>query len=292
MAAEVGPFYDARVQTPAEVVSGRRPAVAVTAIAAVAAALLQAGVARADGPTPNVPVVQDDPLHDPEAGEPRPPAKDTRTGHVTLSGRFGVAAPGGYVAAVGPEQISQGVPINDVAAVGLNYGATLGVGVTRYGVLEATVDYARLGAPVGCSVCFGQQITFALGFSYHLAQGIALDPWVSYGVGFRFSTYHAQDELTSKIQDVSFRGIDVARLALGAEFYPLPVFGIGPFFEIDAGTNVSFPAGTVTFAGSSVEGGYSPAPYGLFMAGIRVTLDPLRWNAGRAKTTSVGRVSY
>lgn len=296
MAARPGSFYDAPVQAriPAEQLELRvgRPlrlgsAVAVAALALVAGSRL----ARAQGPQQNTPVVQDDAALDPDEGLPRPAAKDWRTGHVLLSGRFGLVSPTGSVASVGPTEISEQVPIQDVATTGMNFGGTLGLGVSRHAVLEATVDYSKLGAPVGCTACFGKQITLALGFSYHLAQGIALDPWVSYAVGFRFSTYHAQDELTSVIHDVSFRGIDVARIALGADFYPISTLGIGPFFEIDAGTNVSFPADTVTFAGSSVEGGYSPAPYAMLQLGVRVTIDPLRYGAGsRPKATGGGGI--
>ena len=296
MAAPPGSFYDAPVQAriPAEQLElrvGRRLRLGSAVAAAARARGGGARGARPEGPQQNTPIAQEDVGIDPDQGEPRPAAKDWRTWHVLLSGRFGLISPTGSVASVGPTEISEQVPIQDVATTGMNFGGTLGLGLSRHAVLEATVDYAKLGAPVGCSACFGKQVTLALGFSYHLAQGVALDPWVSYGAGVRFSTYRAQDEITSVIHDVSFRGVDVARIALGADFYPISTVGIGPFFEIDAGTNVSFPADTVTFAGSSVEGGYSPAPYAMLQVGVRVTVDPLRYGAGsRPKATGGGGI--
>ena len=55
-------------------------------------------------------------------------------------------------------------------------------------------------------------------------------------------------------------GIDVARLGLGGDFFPTASFGFGPFIETDIGVRVD-PDTT---------------GYAAFLAGLRLTFDPLR----------------
>jgi len=205
---------------------------------------------------------------DPEAGIPRPFQPDWRTGHFLISGRFGLLAPSGNAAVVGADQEDgdeQDVQITTLASTGMVFGGTLGYGVSRHGVIEATVDYGRLGSPLGCNVCSGTQVAIAVGASYHMAQGIALDPWVSYSGGVRLSSYQVPNLVTNQVQTQKFRGIDIARLALGADFYPMPFVGLGPYLEADFGTNVKFPFNE-----------YTGGVYAMFTLGIRVTLDPMR----------------
>jgi hypothetical protein len=208
---------------------------------------------------------------DPDAGVPRRLAPDWRTGHFLLSGRFGLLSPTGNAAVVGTEEEQQNIAVADLAGPGMLFGGTLGFGVSRHGVVEATVDYGRLGAQLGCPRCFATQLALAFGVSYHMAQGIALDPWVSYGVGVRFQSFKVPNLVTNGLLTQNYRGIDIARLALGADFYPMPFVGLGPFIEADIGTNVKFP-----FAE------YNGSVYAMLTLGVRVTLDPLR-SSTRAK---------
>jgi hypothetical protein len=253
-APKAPPFYGPRVRLGSSL-----------AFAAVAAAALASARARADTPAPPPPPPPPADEIDPDAGVPKPLAPDWRTGHVLLSGRYGLLTPTGNAAVVGSQIVEEGIAVGDLSTAGMVFGGTLGIGVTRHGVVEAVVDYGRLGAPSGCSGCNGHQLAIGLGVSYHMAQGIALDPWVSYGLGFRFSTFRVLDIVTNKVESQEYRGIDVARLALGADFYPLSFVGLGPYIESDIGTNVKFP-----------KADYRGSVYAMFQLGVRLTFDPLR----------------
>jgi hypothetical protein len=232
------------------------------AVACVASASLFSAAARAQEPPAGPPAEE----LDPEAGVPRRLAPDWRTGHFLLSGRFGLLSPTGNAAVVGVDPEQQNIAVADLAGAGMLFGGTLGFGISRHGVVEATVDYGRLGAQLGCAACSGSsQLAIALGISYHMAQGIALDPWVSYGLGVRLSSFKVPNLTTNGIDSQDYRGIDIARLALGADFYPTPFLGLGPFIEADIGTNVKFPVAA-----------YGGSVYAMFTFGVRLTLDPLR----------------
>ncbi len=230
------------------------------AFAGFVCASLCASAARAQEPPPGSPPDE----VDPEAGIPRRLAPDWRTGHFLLSGRFGLLSPTGNAAVVGTDIEQQNIAVADLASTGLLFGGTLGFGVSRHGVVEATVDYGRLGAQLGCPACSGTQLAIGLGVSYHMAQGIALDPWVSYGLGVRLSSFHVPNLTTNGTETQHYRGIDLARLALGGDFYPTPFVGLGPFLEADIGTNVKFPFPD-----------YGGSVYAMFTFGVRLTLDPL-----------------
>lgn len=185
----------------------------------------------------------------PEAGARRPAAPDERAGHILLHGRLGLSQPFGEVAA--------GQPRGRLLSGGLAFGAHAGIGLSRVTVLELSGSYALLG----CSDCTGRSLDLGLGFAYHIAQGIAFDPWISYGVGYRRITFSSDGP--AAFNDV-YHGLDVARIALGGDFYPVPSFGIGLFAALDGGTYLSRP-----------DGGSGITPYGFFQAGLRLSLDPL-----------------
>jgi hypothetical protein len=212
-------------------------------------------------------------LTDDEAdlGKERPAAPDTRTGHIYLQPRFGVVAPAGKLAAAPSTSPDAGTPTAQLAGTGVGFGATLGIGITRHAVIEAVGQYTTFGAPTACTGCSGSSIELGLGFSYHLAQGVAIDPWIGYGLGLRFATFDAYPTSPtggpsgSSPTPQGFRGIDVARIALGADFYPVPAIGLGPYFEADIGTAFARHDPTL-----------GPAVYGFFQLGLRVAFDPFQ----------------
>jgi hypothetical protein len=206
-----------------------------------------------------------------DIGKDKPPAPDMRSGHVYLQPRLAVVAPAGKLAAAPLTSPNAGTPTSQLAGTGAGFGATLGIGITRHAVLEAVGQYTHFGEPQACAGCSGSSIDLGLGVSYHLAQGVAIDPWISYGLGLRFATFNAQPTSPTggptgaAPVDQSFRGFDVARVALGADFYPLPVLGLGPYFEADVGT---------AFARNDPTLG--PAVYGFFQFGLRLAFDPFQ----------------
>lgn len=201
-------------------------------------------------------------------GRARPAAPDRRTGHVLVAARGGYTGVGGSFAG--------GQPMSAVVTTSPEVGGAIGLGVGRSAVLELTGAYAKLLPAGGCSQvaggsCSGSTYELGLGLVYHVAQGIAFDPWISYGAAFRSTSLHVSPSLkgTSILpgdtDSVGYKGIDVARFALGGDFYPIPSFGFGPYLEADFGTYLARP-GPVT----------TGATYAFFGIGVRLTLDTVR----------------
>ncbi|MGK3993846.1 hypothetical protein [Sorangium sp. So ce1024] len=206
----------------------------------------------------------------PEAGTKRPAGPDERTGHVLLQGRAGYSQPFGSMASR--------QPVGETLSGGLAFGANAGIGLTRDVVLEASGSYALLSAAGGCNGCSGRSLDLGLGLVYHVAQGLAIDPWISFGVGYRRTALTGSEGAPGSptTSDQVFHGLDVARIALGGDFYPVAPFGVGLFAELDAGTYLSRPG----------ESG-GPAPYGFFQVGLRLALDPVPRGA-RTPSASAG----
>lgn len=208
---------------------------------------------------PPAPAVEEDEELGPEAGTKRPAGPDQRSGHWLLHGRFGLVLP---FADIAPD-----LPASSAVSAGPAFGANAGVGLSRHTVLEIAGSYALLSGSARCSTCSGQSLDLGLGLVYHLAQGIAFDPWVSYAAGYRQVTFDGTAQTSRVVRtfsDTRFHGLDFARLALGGDFYPVPQIGVGLFLEVDTGTYISRPSDL----GRSV--------YGYFQAGLRLSLDPVR----------------
>lgn len=241
------------------------------ALASVLLALGQGGAARAE-PAPTAPVeapsaktgaAAGPKTQDPDEGIAREAAEDLRTGHFLVSVGGVVAAPTGAV-----------VPASDAlgtASVGGGVRAMVGVGLSRYAVLRLDGGGSWITGPSLCDVCSAATYDVGLGFDYHLAQGIALDPWIGLGVGYRYGRSVVED-LTSSSGDRLSQSyaFDFARIAIGGDFFPLPLLGFGPFIETDIGAR------------------FSPdnAVYAVFFGGLRVTLDPMSAETDLAPTVA------
>jgi len=236
------------------------PGAPFAAAACLAALIVAPRIAMAEPPQAPAVVDADDDDEGPGAGTRRPAAPDTRGGHLFVNAKASYLAPAGSLAVT--------VPTADVTGAGMNFGGILGIGISRYTVVEASFGYAPMFGPSDCKDCGGRIFDLGVGLSYHLAQGVAIDPWVSYGLGLRLAdltTTAVPGQRGGALADQSYRGVDLARLALGADFYPLPQLGFGPFIEVDLGTAFSRPDPTL-----------GPSAYAFFQFGLRIALDPLR----------------
>jgi hypothetical protein len=212
-----------------------------------------------------------------EAGTPRPAAPDLRAGHFFVIGKASLVGPAGSIdSELAPPEVSD---------AGASFGGIVGIGLSRYAVLEAFGSYALLDG--NCAGCKARSFDAGLGFSYHLAQGLAIDPWISYGVAFRSFEFEANNLLDLGSAEVSgsYTGLDFARIAIGADFYPVPGFGFGPFVELDLGTFVDRdrnPGDPGPDPGASV--------HAFFQLGVRVAIDPVSWfGHGPSTPTKSGR---
>lgn len=251
----------------------------LSALALAAGWALAPGAAQAQAqgspqePTPlqlDAPPIEEEELG-PEAGIRRPAAPDQRTGHWLIQPRLALSVPFGSVAT--------DLPASAVVGAGPAFGVSAGLGLSRYTVLEATGGYALLPGSSRCGGCSSQSLDLGLGLVYHLAQGIAFDPWISYGIAYRRSSFEGDPQTSRRVfTDFSgsvLQGLDVARIALGGDFYPLPWLGFGLFLEVDAGTYLARPENL------------GRSTYGFFQAGLRLALDPARQGGG-----AQGRVAW
>jgi hypothetical protein len=140
--------------------------------------------------------------------------------------------------------------------------------VTPNFALEAAGSFGLLGAASECESCGGNALTAGLAVRAHLVEGAALDPWMRFGMGYRrLSVNRSNDEVAAvlSVAPGEYHGLDLARLAIGADFAPVRGFAFGPYLAVDLGTNVAFPAGAIAESN----------PYAYFSVGLSLSLDPV-----------------
>lgn len=237
------------------------------------ASVLIAGSAAAEPPPAGG--AAEDAEAEPETGTKRAPAPDSRFGHINL-GVHGIAV--GPAGSMGPN-----TPSTSLASAGFGFGGWLGMGIGRYGSLQIFGDRTLYFSPGLCSIgCGGSSFSLGIGVAYHPIQGIAFDPWGSFGIAYRQSTFQVTDpNAPNKLMEQRYHGFDIARIAFGGDFYPVPAFGFGPFLEMDLGTNfkrpcvfspVSCPSGAV-LPPDMTDG---PRAYAMFQVGVRIAFEPMR----------------
>ncbi len=203
-------------------------------------------------------------LDDDREGTPRSAAPDQLAGELLVRAGVEVVGPVGSIAT--------DVAADDLTASGVGFGASLGLGVSRQAELVLSGGFATLQDPSRCSPCGGDTARVGLGLAYHLAQGVAIDPWARWGLGFRTTAVDdagATNRVAQEAVSGRYHGIDLTQLALGAMWSPTGGFGLGPYVEMDLGTYVARP-----------DGAGSGAMYAFFTAGFALQLAPTRFGAG------------
>lgn len=188
-------------------------------------------------------VVKEPAKAEPETEEAIAPARDTLGGHFDVGVNAAMLVPFGNLVA--------GVPQSRSMGIGLSIGGDLAYGISRTVMLGAYVD---VGLPDAQAP--GQSVTtISAGpmIRYHLVQGMAFDPWVSGGLGFR----------STKDGNTSFTGVDWCRLALGGDWYPSSNFGFGPFVAMSLGTFFGSSPGSINNTGLNAH----------FLLGGRIVFD-------------------
>lgn len=207
---------------------------------------------------------------DPSLEGPATPAAPNRVaGALRLDAALGVAVPAGYLASQRP--------FRQFATEGPSFGGVAELGLSRSFAAAAFGSYELYGAPSGCAECSSTGLAAGLGLVYHLAQGLAVDPWVRYGMAYRSAAVSVPSERADLLDGpttATFRSFDYASVALGADFYPVPTVGLGLFAGLDVGRTLSRPTPDP-----------GPGTHTLWTFGVR-----LAWAPGQAAIASAPRV--
>ncbi|HRI69730.1 MAG TPA: hypothetical protein PK156_36120 [Polyangium sp.] len=235
----------------------------------VAAALLAwAPGAYADAPESEEgpeEVVQPPP--EPGEGLPRSMAPDLRRGALLVSFGTGLFAPA-----------YDTLPTLDLPTAfspGVAFRGALGFGLSRHVSMEVAGSYGFLDPGESCTTCSGSSLNLGVALTYHLTQGIAFDPWASFGVNYRTMDLHIPGGRAADGSG-SYSGWDFARIALGGTYYPVSFFGFGPYLEASFG---GFRLGP--------DGRTESGVYSFIDFGVRVTFDPLRPGKLPPKTVAI-----
>ena len=89
-----------------------------------------------------------------------------------------------------------------------------------------------------CTDCAGRAFGIGPFVRYHLSQGLRFTPWITAGLGYRQLSF-LDDERASKQK---YSGMEWLRLELGADYYILSSFGIGPYGTLSLSSYSSRPA--------------------------------------------------
>jgi hypothetical protein len=158
----------------------------------------------------------------------RPTAPDTRTGKPTLALQLGA----GTLFGGAESGVSQG----SKASWGLVPGLQLALPFTREWAIEAWGSMGTFnGGTSDCPTCKATSITAGLGAVYHLVDGIAVDPWFSFGAGFRRTHLTAPEFAAAR----DYIGLEAFRVAMGSDYYPARFIGFGPYLELSVGRYLS-----------------------------------------------------
>lgn len=212
-------------------------------------------------------------LDDDREGTPRAAAPDE------LAGKLIVRAGAELVGPVG--SASHEAAMDDVAGVGLGAAGSVGLGLSRHTELSLQGGYAKLTAASRCTDCGGSSARVGAGLTYHLAQGVAFDPWARFGLAYRttsLDTDGAKSRAAREVTGGTYHGVDFAQLSFGTLWSPVSAFGFGPYAEMDLGSYLGRP-----------DGASEASAYAFFTLGFQLQLMPSRGGATEASTKSEAR---
>ncbi len=194
------------------------------------------------------------------SAQPKPLPPDERTGVFHLGLRGGIASPVG--------QLGERLWFDQVVTGGPSAELSLGIGVGRHASLELSGGFGWLPSASSCTIaCEGYTFGGGLALAYHPIQALAIDPTLSFGVGYRGFLLRGTTGASPPqvLGEAPFHAIDFARVAVATDFFPAPFVGIGPVLEADVGMFVDGPqVGTLGSA------------YVLLSASLRITFEAKR----------------
>jgi hypothetical protein len=181
-----------------------------------ASALAQTAPAQA-GLDPDAPPQTVHVLDDSEAKPPLVPRESDLLGsHVLVGGAIGPAWTLG--------NLGSDFAASRAFGSGLGFRADVGLGLSRSVVFGVWGGYTTYGNGSACSDCAGRAFSVGPFVRYQLSQGLRFDPWFTIGGSYRQLSFADDAGATGK-----FKGIEWLRVEMGADYYVLSGFGIGPY---------------------------------------------------------------
>lgn len=150
-------------------------------------------------------------------------------GHVQVGISAGYAAPFG--------KLSKEQAHTDRAGGGGSFGLSLNYGLDRFVTLGAYGQYSLFWDSKNCPDCSAAEWGAGLAVGYHLVQGLRIDPWISYGLGWRSLRAEDGGERTS------YGALEWMRLGMGTNWFLTSGVALGPFAQFSAATTVVVPGG-------------------------------------------------
>lgn len=83
--------------------------------------------------------------------------------------------------------------------------------------------------------CSAYTLRIGVEARYYFSPDAAIDPWISYGIGYEAATQSIDDRPQSRSEETTASGVEFARLGLGFDWRAGRVFGLGPLIELAAG---------------------------------------------------------
>jgi hypothetical protein len=111
----------------------------------------------------------------------------------------------------------------------------LSYGLDRFVALGAYAGMSQLGDGSKCVDCSGTLLGAGAFVRYHVSQGLRIDPWVSYGLGFSGFGGEGSGEVSH------YSGVEWLRLQVGADWYLTPSLLLGPVLGLRAAHLIERP---------------------------------------------------
>lgn len=205
-------------------------ALSVTVLTASVAIVADTTPASAQEPTPAT--AKEDAA---DEGDDEPPAPTVPFRRDFVGGHFQVGLTGLLAFPFG--SVSKDLGTRSRTGWGGGGTVDLTYGLDRFVALGAYAEMNAFGDSKKCQDCTGRLLGSGAFVRYHISQGLRLDPWVSYGVGY----FAFGSEETDKLAHYS--GLEWMRLSIGADWYVAPSFLIGPVLGLSAGHAIERPDG-------------------------------------------------
>lgn len=169
----------------------------------------------------------------PSAEEDVPPPELVPFRRDSVGGHFQAGVTGNFVFPFGSS--AKDIGTRTRAGWGGGGAVDLSYGVDRFVALGAYAEMARLGDSGKCADCTGTLLGSGAFVRYHVSQGLRIDPWVSYGVGFLGFGGKDQDAVSH------YSGVEWMRLQVGADWFVAPSLLIGPVLGLSAAHMIERP---------------------------------------------------